>query len=319
MKTKLLVIGGPTASGKSAAAIRCALRLGGEIISADSMQLYRGMDIGTAKPDAHERALAAHHLIDVLDPASAGADLADYTAMCADAIADIAGRGAVPILCGGTGLYIDTLISGTVLSDSASSPELRAELSRFAEENGAKVLHDRLASIDPASAAATHANNVRRVIRAIEIYETTGITKTEWDRRSAAAEPPYDARVFVLTFEDRELLRRRIDSRVDLMMKRGLEEEVRALYDAGKLVGDSVASQAIGYKEFLPYFRGEITLGEAVEEIKNATRRYAKRQMTWFRRNKNAVEIRADEDGRLRGSDDIADEICERFADGDAH
>ncbi len=144
------------------------------------MQLYRGMDIGTAKPDAHERALAAHHLIDVLDPASAGADLADYTAMCADAIADIAGRGAVPILCGGTGLYIDTLISGTVLSDSASSPELRAELSRFAEENGAKVLHDRLASIDPASAAATHANNVRRVIRAIEIYETTGITKTEW-------------------------------------------------------------------------------------------------------------------------------------------
>ena len=225
----------------------------------------------------------------------------------------------MPILCGGTGLYIDTLISGTVLSDSASSPELRAELSRFAEENGAEALHDRLASIDPASAAATHANNVRRVIRAIEIYETTGITKTEWDRRSAAAEPPYDARVFVLTFEDRELLRRRIDSRVDLMMKRGLEEEVRALYDAGKLVGDSVASQAIGYKEFLPYFRGEITLGEAVEEIKNATRRYAKRQMTWFRRNKNAFEICADEDGRIRSSDDIADEICERFADGDAH
>lgn len=294
MKDKILVIGGPTASGKSSAAMECAKVLGGEIVSADSMQLYRHMDIGTAKPSAEDMREVPHHMIDLYSP-DENADLADYCARAREEISDIISRSKLPIICGGTGLYIDTLISGTVLSDSASSPEIRERLTEFAREYGNGALHRKLREVDPESAEAIHENNVRRVIRALEIYEATGITKTEWDERSRT-EAPYDVKYFVLSYKNREILYSRIDSRVDMMMRDGLEAEAKFLYDSGYLTPEASASQAIGYKEFVPYFRGEISLSDAVEEIKRASRSYAKRQMTWFKRNRNAIQIETEGD-----------------------
>ena len=290
-KIKLLCIAGATASGKSALALDCARRYGGEIVSADSMQIYRGMDIGTAKPTASERAQIPHHMIDICSVRDAYS-LADWIADAKPIIADIAARGKLPIICGGTGLYIDTLIAGVDLSAAAGDETVRAELYARAEAEGAEAIHRELASVDPASAAAIHPNNVRRVIRAIEIYRATGITKTDWDERSREKGSDYEATVYVLE-RPRDELYARIDRRVDEMMKAGLEAEARRFFDDGDLTPDTAAGQAIGYKEFLPYFRGEATLAEAVDEIKLATRHYAKRQQTWFKRNKTAVHIDA--------------------------
>lgn len=286
---KILIIAGATASGKSSAAIRCAKALGGEIISADSMQVYRRMDIGTAKPTAAERAEVPHHMIDLREPTEAYS-LADYVEDARRVIDEVAARGALPIICGGTGLYIDTLISGTVLSDAAGDPDVREELSLRAEREGAAALWRELNNVDPASAAAIHENNVRRVIRALEIYRVTGITKSEWDRRSAS-EAPFDAAYFVIGWDDRAQLYERIERRVDEMMSLGLEAEVRSLYDEGALSPESVGGQAIGYKEFLPYFRGETAITDVSDAIKQATRRYAKRQETWFRRRRDAIRV----------------------------
>ena len=273
-KTRLLCITGPTASGKSALAVRLASLLGGEIVSCDSMQIYRGMDIGTAKPTAAEMGGIPHHMIDIVSP-DEEYSCGRYAAEASAAIGAISSRGALPIVCGGTGLYLDSLIRATEHADAPSDPSLRSELLGKEEDE----LYAELSRIDPDSAAAIHPNNKRRVARAIEIFRLTGRTKTEWDRCSHSSPSPYDATVIALGYLDREVLYRRIRRRVDDMFEHGLCEEVERL----KLSADSTAGAAIGYKEVGGYIRGECSEAEARQAVKQATTRYAKRQLSWLR------------------------------------
>lgn len=313
MKTKIIAVAGPTASGKTSLAVSLAKSLGGEVISNDSMQVYRGMEIGTAAPTEAEMNGIPHHMIGCIDPTEEFS-CADYAAKARGLIEEITKRKGLPIFCGGTGLYLDAVLSVDNFSESVKDEVLRAELSAFAEKSGAEALHDRLRRVDPTSADAIHANNVRRVIRAIEIYETTGITKTEWDARSLYTDSPYDAKIIVLDFLSRGLLYERIDRRVDNMFETGLEEEVRSLYNAGLLQEKKPAYQAIGYKEFVPYFKGECSLAEVAEQIKLNTRHYAKRQQTWFKRYKNAIRIHPDtESGDIRTAGAICDEVLKKI------
>lgn len=281
-KIPLIVVVGPTASGKSEYALKKAKDIGGEIISGDSMQIYRKMDIGTAKPSLDEMGEVPHHLIDVAD-ISEVFSAARFVELASAAIEDIHSRGKMPIIAGGTGLYIDTLISGTELSATEDDPILRRELFAFAEEQGAIALHQRLKEVDPVSAEAIHPNNVKRVARALEIYIKTGETKSEADRKSRLKESIYDPYTVYIRPKERETLYERIDKRVDKMFELGLEKEVRELYEMG-LENTPTASQAIGYKEFYPYFRGETDLESVKQAICLNTRHYAKRQMTWFNR-----------------------------------
>lgn len=276
----VVAIVGPTASGKTDAAQLVALALDGEVVSADSMQLYRGMDIGTAKATAEEQEGIPHHLLSVADisePFSAGR----FLSLASDAIREIHRRGKLPIVCGGTGLYIELLLTGRKLTETSGNPELREELFRFAKEQGAEALHERLRTLDETAAEAIHPNNIKRVVRAIEICETAGMTKSEADLRSNEGENPFLPTIIRLTCPDRAALYERIDRRVAQMFERGLENEVRALCERG-LRETPTASQAIGYKEFYPYFDGLRPLAEVQEEICRNTRRYAKRQETWF-------------------------------------
>lgn len=287
-KIPLLVVVGPTASGKSRYAVEQAIKLGGEIISGDSMQIYKKMDIGTAKPSLEEMCGVPHHLIDVAhisEPFSA----ARFVTLATEAIKDITSRGKLPIIAGGTGLYIDTLISGTELSATEEDEELRSQLFRRAEEMGNEFLHAELSAIDPQSAENIHPNNVKRVVRALEIYYKTGKTKTELDLKSREGESIYAPRTVYLYPADRENIYQRIDKRVDLMFEMGLEKEVRELVEMG-LKETPTASQAIGYKEFYPYFDGETDIKSVRDNICLNTRHYAKRQLTWFNR-KGADEI----------------------------
>lgn len=292
-----MAVVGATASGKSRLALELALRLGGEIVSCDSMQVYRGMDVGTAKPTAAEQAAVRHHLIDVAAPDEIFTS-ADYVALAASAIEEIDARGNLPIVCGGTGLYLDALLRGG-FEETKSDPLLRQSLLEYAARHGNRALHERLAAVDPASAAAIHENNVRRVARALEIYEATGMTKTEADARSRQFESPYAAVVVGLRYPDRSLLYERIDQRVDDMLQGGLLCETRALLEAGVFEKNATAAQAIGYKELLGYLRGEEGLDAAVEELKRATRRYAKRQITWFSAKDYVRWIDMTENGRF--------------------
>lgn len=285
MNDKIIAIAGPTASGKSALALELCKRLNGELVSFDSMQIYRGLDIGTAKPSKAEQAEVRHHLIDICDP-SESFSAADFAKCAHEAIADIRSRGKRAVLCGGTGLYLDSVLGRLDFGEMESDDKLREGLFRFAEENGVDALHERLREIDPSAAETIHKNNVRRVVRAIEIYLLTGKTKTEHDRL-AISNSPYDSVIIALDYADREILYSRINSRVDAMISAGLENEVRELYASGYLYPDTTAGQAIGYKEMLDYIRGIHTLEAAVEKIKLGTRRYAKRQLTWLRRNKS--------------------------------
>lgn len=285
MNDKIIAIAGPTASGKSALALELCKRLNGELVSFDSMQIYRGLDIGTAKPTKAEQAEVRHYLIDICDP-SESFSAADFAKCAHKAIADIRSRGKRAVLCGGTGLYLDSVLGRLDFGEIESDDKLREELFRFAEENGVDALHERLREIDPSAAETIHKNNVRRVVRAIEIYLLTGKTKTEHDRL-AISNSPYDSGIIALDYADREILYNRINSRVDAMISAGLEDEVRELYASGGLSPDTTAGQAIGYKEMLDYIRGIDTLDAAVEKIKLGTRRYAKRQLTWLRRNKS--------------------------------
>ncbi len=311
MKQKILAVVGPTASGKTSLAIRLAQLTDGEVVSSDSMQIYRRMQIGTAAPTVEEMQGIPHHMIAVADPDEAFS-CADYTERARACIEEIASRGKTPILCGGTGLYLDSLLWVSSFSEAPGSDEIRQKLQNYADEHGVHALHRRLTEADPESAASIHENNVRRVIRALEIYETTGITKTEWDRRSLAKEPRYDAKITVLDFCSRSLLYERIDLRVTLMLQAGLVEEVRRLYDEGLLDSRYVASQAIGYKEFFPYFAGDISLDEAAEQIRLSSRRYAKRQLTWFRRYTDALWLHPDENGLpLRTADELAQAVLQ--------
>lgn len=310
-KIRTISILGPTASGKTALSIEVAKRVGGEIISCDSMQLYRGMDIGTATPTMEERDGIVHHLIDTVEPEDEFS-AAEYATHAAAAVDDIVSRGRVPILCGGTGMYHDALMKITEFSDGERDDNLRDELYTFAEKYGNEALHERLRSIDPESAEAIHPNNVKRVVRAIEVYETTGKTKSETDREQIAGESRYDDCAFIIDFASRELLYDRINRRVDIMMTDGLLKEAENLLLNGCKISKT-AAQAIGYKEFLPYFAGEKTIDEVCEDIKLATRHYAKRQLIWFRKDKTSHRLVPDVGEELKNTSILADEVLSIF------
>lgn len=312
MKTKIIAVAGPTASGKTSLAIEIAKRVGGEVISNDSMQIYRGMEIGTAAPTREEMQGIPHHLVGVFSPI-VEFSCADYAVEARRIVEDVASRGKIPVFCGGTGLYLDSVISVSDMSESGKDETVRQRLFEFAEKEGNDALHSRLREVDPAAAEAIHKNNVRRVIRALEIFETTGITKTEWDLRSKQRELPYDVSMAVIEFTSRELLYSRIDKRVHLMMEAGLLSEAKNLFDNGLLLEDKPAFQAIGYKELIPYFEGKAALEECVEAIQQSSRRYAKRQITWFKRYDNAYRLTADVDGNVRSVEDMAKEFLERL------
>ena len=301
-----LAITGPTASGKTALSLALARELSCEIISCDSMQIYRGMDIGTAKATPDERALVSHHLIDILDP---GEDFSAerYRALAVGVAEEITSRGRLPMFVGGTGLYIDTVMRCGADSPE-SDPEYRAELMRGADtEQGRIALWERLRAVDPECAAAVHYNNLKRVVRALEIYEKTGRPKSELDRESRERAGDITVGMITIDFHDRENLYRRVDTRVEQMLGEGLLEEARSLYERGLLRGTAAA--AIGYKELLGYIRGECDLQTAVEELKLATRRYAKRQITWFRHEADAYRLFADDEGgRPRDSAELISE-----------
>lgn len=281
-KPPLLVLVGPTAVGKTAIAIELALRLGGEVVTADSMQVYRGMDIGTAKPTHSEMRGVAHHLIDVMSP-DESFNVARYRDLARAAIAEIHSRGNLPILSGGTGLYVKAVLQEFLFPDTGASRAIREELADFSRSHGPQALHARLAAVDSETASRLHPNDVRRVTRALEVYQRTGIPMSKHVARARATELPYRvARVGLI--RDRSRLYERINARVLQQLDQGLLEEVAGLVAAGFLKEGTVASQALGYKEMRAYLAGECTLEEAINRLQQASRRYAKRQLTWFRR-----------------------------------
>ncbi len=296
---KILAVVGSTASGKTALSVALAKALGGEVISCDSMQIYRQMDIGTAKPTPQEMEGIPHHLLDFLDP-DTPFSCAEYVSYAQGTLEEIASRGPLPILCGGTGLYLDSLLRGGGFEETVTDAALRQSLLDYAARHGNAALHQKLAEVDPESAEAIHENNLKRVVRALEIYKTTGMTKTEADRRSREIKSPYDALVIGLRYRDRELLYRRIEKRVDIMLEAGLLEETRRLLETGVFERNSTAAQAIGYKELLGHLKGEQSLEDAIDALKRATRRYAKRQITWFSAKDYVHWIDADENGEMR-------------------
>ena len=303
-KIKILAITGPTASGKTALAIELAKRLGGEIISCDSMQIYRGMDIGTAKPTREELSSARHHLIDIL-PADAPYSCSDYVKDAEAAVEDIVSRGKLPIFCGGTGLYLDRFLRGGNDDGAASDENVRAELRCYLDENGVDALYERLVALDPEAAATIHKNNTKRVMRAIEICTVTGEKKSDIDKKNCEIVDKYDHRVITLSFASRELLYSRIDRRVDQMIAEGLFEETKKLMAEGVFERSITAAQAIGYKELFPYLEGRSTLDECVDELKRATRRYAKRQITWFSGKDYAHKVFVDGENGMKTFEEI--------------
>ena len=289
MPPKILVITSPTASGKTWLAVELAKRYSGEVVSADSMQIYRRMDVGTAKPTPEEMQNIPHHMINVADP---GEDfsVARYVDMAAACVDGVLSRGRLPILAGGTGLYIDSLLSGRTFAAFDEASPLRAGLEERYARKGGQALLAELAQVDPDSAARLHPNDAKRIIRALEVWQTTGTTITQHNKETKALPPRYDALTLTLDFERREDMWDRIDRRVDRMMADGLEEEVRALLDSG-VSRRCTAMQAIGYKELVPAVSGELTAAEAAAQIKLRSRQYAKRQRTWFRRNLEAKRL----------------------------
>lgn len=295
-KPAVIAVAGPTASGKSDLGLKLAQRLGGEIVCMDSMQIYRRMDIGTAKPTAQERALVPHHMLDVADPTEAYA-VADYAVAAEQVIAQILSRGRVPILVGGTGLYLKALMDGLSLGGAGGDVRLRAELNALADEPGGKErLHARLAAVDPETAARLHPNDRRRVIRAIEVFEQTGVPMSR--QNHAAQDRPF--RVLPLALEwPRDLLYARLETRVHRMMEMGLLSEVRALLESG-VAPAAQSMQGIGYKELIPAAMGQDDVNRAVWDIIVHTRHYAKRQGTWLRAEPRCVWLDArDADGLL--------------------
>ena len=305
-----LAITGPTASGKTALSLALAEHLGCEIISIDSMQIYKYMDIGTAKATEEEQKRAPHHMIDFLSPKESYS-AEDYRADAMKVLHDIESRGKLPLFVGGTGLYMDTVMRGVQLESPPSSDELKEKLMAMADdEESREKLWQRLKEIDPASAEKTHKNNVRRVVRALEIYELTGKTKTYFDELTKAAKPEVTVGMITLDFHNRDNLYERVDLRVEQMMREGLLSEVESLYRSGTLVKGTTAAQAIGYKEIISYLDGECTLDGAVEFLKLSSRRYAKRQLTWFRHNEDAVRLFVDrEDGVMKNKDELISEL----------
>lgn len=284
MTPNVIVVCGPTASGKSALAVELALRLNGEVVSADSMQIYRGLDIGTAKPTAEEMRGVPHHMLDVAAPEE-DYSVARYVAAASACVDDIMARGKRPIVAGGTGLYIDALLSG--LTFAAFTGGYRETLQKRAETEGIEALYAELRRVDPERWARLHINDEKRILRALEVFYETGETITRHDAHTQNRPPRYQAVTLALNYADRADLHARIDARVDDMMARGLAEEVGSLLAAG-LPKSCTAMQAIGYKEMVSALAGERSPAEAAEEIKLRSRQYAKRQLSWFRRNERA-------------------------------
>ncbi|MBR2471139.1 MAG: tRNA (adenosine(37)-N6)-dimethylallyltransferase MiaA [Clostridia bacterium] len=278
----LIIVEGPTASGKTDLAVKIAKRLDGEVVSADSMQVYKYMDIGSAKPSKEEQCGVPHHMFDVVHPTK-NFSLADYLEMAHSVIKDIHSRGKRVIVAGGTGLYIDFLKDNLQLSNEEEDNSVREKLEEFAEKNGIDALHARLAAVDEISAAKIHPNNVKRVIRALEVYEKTGIKMSEQVEESKKGEKIYDYKEYGIMY-DREVLYDRINRRVDVMFDMGLVAEVEKLVQMG-CTRDNTSMQGIGYKEVMDYLEGKTSLEETKEIIRQGTRRYAKRQMTWFRKS----------------------------------
>ena len=289
MATVLCVVG-PTATGKTKMGVALAKRFDGEVVSVDSMQLYRGMTIGTAAPTREEMEGIPHHMVAVADPAESWS-AARYVHEADACVQDILRRGKLPVLVGGTGLYLDALIRGTDFAAGSQGTELRQQLPRRARQEGTETLLEELRRIDPAAAQKLHLRDEKRIIRALEVWYETGCTITEHDRQERQRPPKYDALYIGLDFLDRQDLRDRIDKRVDTMVEQGLLEEVETLLASG-LPRDATALQAIGYKQFLAVAEGTATRQEAIEEVKLRSRQYAKRQLTWLRRNPDIFWVR---------------------------
>ena len=281
VKPRVIAVVGPTASGKTWLGVELAKKYGGEVISADAFQIYKGMDIASAKPTEEEKQGIPHHLMDFLDR-DVSFSAADYVALAHEKIADVLSRGKVPIIVGGAGLYIDSLLENVKFSEGGSDEAYREELYAFAGANGNEALHARLADIDPEAAEGIHPNNLVRVVRALEVCHVTGRKFSELKAESKLVESPYDSVIFGLNYHDRQKLYDRINLRVDEMVKAGLIEEARELWQQS---GMKTAANAIGYKELIPYFEGTMSLEDCIDKIKQETRRYAKRQLTWFRKN----------------------------------
>jgi len=286
MKKPMIVLSGPTAVGKTALSIELAKRVNGAIISADSMQVYKHMDIGSAKIMPEEMEGITHYLIDALEP-SEEFNIVVFQKMAKQALEEIYANGKIPIIAGGTGFYIQALLYDIDFENQDCNEEYRMELENIAKEQGAEVLHARLQEIDPVSAEKIHANNVKRVIRALEFYHLTGKPISEHNESEHQKESPYNFAYFVLT-DERENLYKRIDKRVDIMVEQGLLEEVQRLKEMG-YHRDMVSMQGLGYKEILDYLDGKCSLDEAIYIIKRETRHFAKRQLTWFRREREVI------------------------------
>ena len=292
-KPRVVAVGGPTASGKTALSVALAKAFDGEIINADSMQIYKNLDVGTAKPTTQEQQGIPHHLLGFLPPETPFS-VADFTTAADPLVREISAHGKLPLVVGGTGLYITSLLNGVAFAPEKLDPTIRARLQAQAEAEGSAALYAKLQAVDPDYAAQVHPNNLPRVIRALELFEATGRKMSEERVNARAAEPPYRALCLCLTCRDRAALYDRIGRRVDLMVENGVLDEARQVYDHR----DSyrTAAQAIGYKEFFPYFEGTASLDDCTERLKQATRNYAKRQLTWFRRQNDAVWLYLDEE-----------------------
>ena len=287
-KKKLYIIAGPTAVGKSDLGVELALKIGGEVISADSMQVYKHMDIGTAKITADEMRGVPHHMIDIIEPTEPY-HVFDFKNRAKAACEDIYSRGHVPIVVGGTGFYIQALLYDIDFSDKGGDESMRVSLQTIADEQGPEALHNILKELDPDTAASLHPNNVKRVIRAIEYARQNSDTIYEHNAKMRERISPFDFKYFVLN-DDRKAVYDRIDRRVDRMIEAGLEDEVRSLVDMG-CTADMTSMQGIGYKQMLMYISGEIDLTEAIRLIKRDSRHYAKRQITWFNRERDLIWI----------------------------
>lgn len=304
-KTFIVVVCGPTASGKTGLAVELAKRLDGEVISADSMQLYTGLDIASAKPTKEEMQGIPHHMMDFLPPTTSFS-VADYVEMARKKIAEVAARGKLPIIAGGTGLYINSLVDNIEFDDTSSDMAYRDELRAIEKEKGAGFLLEMLREVDPESAEKLHANNQSRIIRALEVYHISGKKMSDVQAESRRNPSPYEPCMIALNYTDRQDLYDRINKRVDIMLEQGLLEEAREFFTHSDY---DTAAQAIGYKELKPYFDGKAALEECVEHLKQATRHYAKRQLTWFRKDKRINWINVD---KSTSSEEII-EIAENF------
>ena len=306
-KPRVLAVLGPTASGKTALGVALAQRFDGEVVSCDSMQIYEGLDIATAKPTQEEMQGIPHHLISVI-PRTQRFSVAEYAQMAHECIRDITARGKLPILVGGTGLYADTVLSGMQFEPDDGDPAIREQLGQRLTQEGAQALYDELCRLDPEAAEKIHPNNSVRLLRALEVCLRTGDTFTAYKRRNAGHPAPYDSLVIGLDW-DREVLYDRINRRVDLMLEMGLLDEVRNARDPGM----QTSAAAIGYKELLPYLDGKAPLSDCVEQIKQESRRYAKRQLTWFRRNAQIQWLRMSESDKERKNLEKAEKIIAKM------